>query len=322
MNWSSNALHRSLLYFYTLLTCATIVFLSSEFHSQVNKIEAHYSSISAANREVLRPPKHIQSEFEELYPQLTKVDQDLPGVSTGQVDVLLESYRDSIAAGDYVKAEQSLQQLAHGIEDILAQQDLVARKELFRLREIIIRNKEELDLVLANTTIIPADADTVLLEDDKDLYYRLALARRWVEASGQELGRRRSELAEVQKRIVIDDSEKKLYMLEDGHEIYSMPISLGRPQARTRFGEFEILDKLGTVWSVWDIWLPYWMGIYFAGPSENGIHGLPYDNAGNVYWEKSIGKQNVTYGCVMPHDDDMKRLYEWTDVGTPVSIIP
>jgi len=110
-------------------------------------------------------------------------------------------------------------------------------------------------------------------------------------------------------------------MYENGQVVHSMPLSLGRRGWDTRSGDFAVLDKLGTVWSYWQIWLPNWMGIYFAGASENGIHGLPYDDAGNVYWINSIGKEDITYGCVMPRDPDMNKLYNWAEVGVPVTIV-
>ncbi len=184
-----------------------------------------------------------------------------------------------------------------------------------------MENRKQIDLLIGDLDVIPVDAVEKMRDEQIHPYSRLRLARKWIEASSKELRRRKAELAQVQKKIIIDKSDKQLYMLEDGREVYSMPVSLGRNGWNTRTGEFEILDKLGTIWSYWDIWLPRWMGIYFAGSSENGIHGLPYDNMGNVYWEDSIGKYNVTYGCVMPKDEDMVKLYGWAEVGTPVSIV-
>ena len=71
----------------------------------------------------------------------------------------------------------------------------------------------------------------------------VALAREWVEEGAQEIKRRRVESDQAQKQIVIKKSEKRLYMLENGEKIFSMPVSLGRSGARTRSGDFAILDK-------------------------------------------------------------------------------
>jgi hypothetical protein len=44
----------------------------------------------------------------------------------------------------------------------------------------------------------------------------------------------------------------------------------------TRIGTFKVLDKIPNAYSnSFNIWMPYWMGIYYSGTLENGIHGLP-----------------------------------------------
>jgi lipoprotein-anchoring transpeptidase ErfK/SrfK len=75
-------------------------------------------------------------------------------------------------------------------------------------------------------------------------------------------------------------------------------------------------------WGYYEIWMPYWMTIYYAGSSANGIHGIPLSPSGVRWssWEKRVGVYPTTYGCVMPLDKDVKKLYNWANIGTPVSI--
>jgi lipoprotein-anchoring transpeptidase ErfK/SrfK len=68
--------------------------------------------------------------------------------------------------------------------------------------------------------------------------------------------------------------------------------------------------------------MPYWLGIYWAGGSENGIHGLPYNaKTGVQVWAGSVGKK-ITYGCVMLDNVNAKMLYNMAWIGMPVIIKP
>ena len=54
--------------------------------------------------------------------------------------------------------------------------------------------------------------------------------------------------------------------------------STGRRGAGTMSGTFKVQSKIRNAWaSTWNFWMPYWLGIYWAGSTENGIHGLPYN---------------------------------------------
>jgi len=66
---------------------------------------------------------------------------------------------------------------------------------------------------------------------------------------------------------------------------------------------------------------PYWLGIYWAGPIENGIHGQPINPDGSIVWAGWLGRP-ITFGCMMLRTDHARWLYSWADVGTPVVIRP
>ena len=54
--------------------------------------------------------------------------------------------------------------------------------------------------------------------------------------------------------------------------------------------------------------MPYWLGLYYAGNTENGIHGLPYNKkTGRRTWEGLVGTP-ITFGCIMLDDANAKTL--------------
>lgn len=124
----------------------------------------------------------------------------------------------------------------------------------------------------------------------------------------------------VGKRILVDLSEQRVYVYEDGKLLWNWPVSTGRPGYRTITGTFRILDKMPWAYaSTWNLRMPYWMGIYWAGKLENGFHGQVINSWGVRIWEDYIGRP-YTFGCIMLADENMKKLYEWAEIGTPVVI--
>ena len=67
--------------------------------------------------------------------------------------------------------------------------------------------------------------------------------------------------------------------------------------------------------------MPNWMGIYYSGTIENGIHGLPLLMNGVELWGSLLG-QPATPGCVEAKTSEAKKLYDWAEIGTPVKIVP
>jgi LysM repeat protein len=124
----------------------------------------------------------------------------------------------------------------------------------------------------------------------------------------------------VLKRIVIDLSEQHLYAYDDDRLIFSFVASSGKAPYYTRTGQFQVQSKIPNAYgSKWDIWMPHWLGIYWAGGTENGIHALPIMSNGQTLWAGYLGSP-VSYGCIVLGTNDAKRLYDWVEIGTPVSI--
>jgi lipoprotein-anchoring transpeptidase ErfK/SrfK len=123
-----------------------------------------------------------------------------------------------------------------------------------------------------------------------------------------------------EKTILVDISDQHVYAYEKGKLIYSFVASTGRHNL-TRIGHYKILDKIPNAYSdPWGFWMPYWMGIYYAGYNlENGFHSLPVLSNGVKLWGNKIGSP-ITYGCVVLMPDDMKKLYRWAGIGTAIVI--
>ena len=123
-----------------------------------------------------------------------------------------------------------------------------------------------------------------------------------------------------EKIILVDISDQHVYAYHKGELIFNFAASTGRRNL-TRVGRYRILDKIPNAYSdPWGFWMPYWMGIYYAGYNlENGFHSLPVLSNGVKLWGNKIGSP-VTYGCVVLMPNDMKKLYRWAGIGTAVVI--
>ena len=123
------------------------------------------------------------------------------------------------------------------------------------------------------------------------------------------------------KRIVVDLSEQHLYAYQGEVLVYSFVASTG-VRGGTRTGAFRVLDKYPNAYaSTWNLQMPHWLGIYWAGRLENGIHALPILANGQRLWEGYLGTP-VSFGCIILGTQEARTLYEWAEIGTPVIIQP
>ncbi|WKZ37702.1 MAG: L,D-transpeptidase [Anaerolineales bacterium] len=121
------------------------------------------------------------------------------------------------------------------------------------------------------------------------------------------------------KYILVDISEQHMYVYEGDVLVYSFVASTGMNNA-TRVGNFSVLNKIPSAYgSTWNIWMPNWLGIYWAGSLQNGIHALPILPNGAQLWAGYLGVP-ISYGCVVLGAYEAQLLYDWAEVGTPVEI--
>jgi tetratricopeptide (TPR) repeat protein len=125
------------------------------------------------------------------------------------------------------------------------------------------------------------------------------------------------------RTIVVGIAEQRMLVYEGKRRVFDFVVSTGEPGSDTAIGEFEILNKIDVAYaSTWNLDMPYWMGIYWAGPLQNGIHALPIvKHTGYKLWDGYLG-QRVSYGCVILSDEDAATLYDWAEVGTKIKIVP
>ena len=122
------------------------------------------------------------------------------------------------------------------------------------------------------------------------------------------------------KYIDVNLSEQHLYAYQGNQLVYSFVASSGAAPYYTRTGEFRVQSKIPNAYgSTWGIWMPHWLGIYWAGSTENGIHALPVMANGATLWAGYLGAP-VSYGCIVLGTYEASLLYAWADIGTPVSI--
>jgi tetratricopeptide (TPR) repeat protein len=122
------------------------------------------------------------------------------------------------------------------------------------------------------------------------------------------------------KRIEVDISKQRLYAWEGDTLLHSFPTSTGLPGRDTAAGHYQVLDKIPMAYSsVWRLQMPYWLGIYYVGNIENGIHALPIRPDGSVMWGGLLG-QRASYGCIILSTEAARLIYNWAEVGTVVDV--
>lgn len=124
-------------------------------------------------------------------------------------------------------------------------------------------------------------------------------------------------------RFVARISAQHCWLYKGGVLIGDWRCSSGRRGAGTATGTFRVQSKIRNAYaSTWNFYMPYWLGIYWAGSMENGIHGLPYNpSTGRKTWAGMVGTP-ITFGCIMLDDANAKKLWETAYIGMPVVILP
>jgi len=124
-------------------------------------------------------------------------------------------------------------------------------------------------------------------------------------------------------KFVASISQQRCWLYSGETVIARWVCSTGRRGAATVPGTYKIQSKMAKAYgSTWNIWMPFWLGIYWAGASENGIHGLPWDaKTGVQIWSGNVGIP-ITYGCIMLDNVNAKTLYDAAYIGMPVVIRP
>jgi len=129
-------------------------------------------------------------------------------------------------------------------------------------------------------------------------------------------------VADGAQKVVVSISRQHLWAYSGDQVVFSFVASTGLSSSPTAPGSYRVLDKIPNAYaSTWNLQMPYWLGIYYVGRIENGIHALPIMANGQTLWGGLLGRP-ASFGCVVLGTASAKQLYDWVDVGTPVIIQP
>jgi lipoprotein-anchoring transpeptidase ErfK/SrfK len=122
------------------------------------------------------------------------------------------------------------------------------------------------------------------------------------------------------KAIYVSISKQRMTVYQNGNVVYQWRVSTGVKGKNTKAGNFRVQSKMTMAWSnIWQLKMPYWMGIYNVGRVENGIHALPINKRGVRLWGGVLGTP-ASFGCVVLSTQNSATLYKWAPMGTPVII--
>lgn len=128
-----------------------------------------------------------------------------------------------------------------------------------------------------------------------------------------------------QKRIVVSLGQQKMWVYENDALKWEWPLSTGISSSPTAPGVFQIQTHEPNAYaSNWNLWMPYFMGIYRPVPTSdfmNGFHGFPTRNGSTLLWTGDLGHP-VTYGCILISTANATALYEWAEEGVVVEVRP
>jgi tetratricopeptide (TPR) repeat protein len=122
------------------------------------------------------------------------------------------------------------------------------------------------------------------------------------------------------KRIEIDIAKQRMYVYQGETLLHDWVCSTGKSGSGTATGRFRVQSKISEAWAgQWSLRMPYWLGIYWVGTIENGIHALPINANGTTLWAGVLGTP-ASFGCIILSTENARTLYHWAEIGTPVWI--
>ena len=125
------------------------------------------------------------------------------------------------------------------------------------------------------------------------------------------------------KRIVVNMTEQRTRVFENGQIKWEWPSSTGIATSPTAPGVFQVQSHEPNAYAGnWDLWMPWFLGIYRPVPTSdfmNGFHGFPTRGNSQLLWTGDLGRR-VTYGCVLLSSDNARLLYDWAEDGVIVEV--
>jgi lipoprotein-anchoring transpeptidase ErfK/SrfK len=151
----------------------------------------------------------------------------------------------------------------------------------------------------------------------------------------------REELPPTPKRgpevsLLLKLGERRVYVMQDDGEgterrpLESYRVAIGRKEYKTPVGEFQVAEKVvDPDWVLFDWKKPErtirrippgpnnpmgkrWIGFASAYGWGIGFHGTP---------KPEVLGQAVSHGCVRMHNDDIVKMFDKVEIGTPVVVV-
>lgn len=110
-----------------------------------------------------------------------------------------------------------------------------------------------------------------------------------------------------QYRIIVDLSDRHLYLLDGNVVVRGFPVGIGRMVTQTPVGDYTIINKQANPGGPFGA---FWMGL---SKPHYGIHGT--NNPASIGHEVSLG-------CIRMYNEDVLQLASLVPVGTSVHIRP
>jgi lipoprotein-anchoring transpeptidase ErfK/SrfK len=145
----------------------------------------------------------------------------------------------------------------------------------------------------------------------------------------------------LDRALVLQRHRRLLSLLENGKVVRRFPVAVGMPGWETPVGSFQVLNKTeNPVWEhpqkgthtpagpanpLGSRWIGFhqdcqgkrgWDGEHMLdvkGCVVAGFHGTPHR------W--TVG-QALSHGCVRLYDEDVRQVFDFVSIGTPVTVLP
>jgi hypothetical protein len=314
-----------------------VEYIRSEFHQDFPSSSFTQYALSSFSRKNLSSYESeieylIGVEFEEALGKIgafnsksSKFYIEEIAQPTDNLELLVSLAYEGIEVENYDLLSFSLYEISNEIEvlDSRQQSDIAGRTQ---------HNMEAIESLAFFAPYYYLDfadehAEAIEISEKKSLiferYLQIKEVKRELASKLDEMITQRGGWGTDGKRIFISIGRQSLYMIDDYEIVQEMPASTGIRGHGTAAGEFQVYEKVPMAWGYYRIWMPNWLTIYYSGGLENGIHGIPVSPTSGrwSHWDSVVGVYPITYGCVMPHDWDAKILYDWAEIGIPVSIV-
>jgi lipoprotein-anchoring transpeptidase ErfK/SrfK len=234
--------------------------------------------------------------------------------------------------------ELTIGPLAEGDHEVVYTATSAAGQTARHVEEFVVDSTEELGTATLSAGAIGKDVrelQKLLIENGVYKYEASGVYTPGTTAAVERLQRRLGQeidgmagpkvIAALHGRIVVDQSECKLYFFSRGKLQKTYPVAVGQPAWPTPNGDWEVV-----VMAKDPTWIPpdspwakglepvppgagnplgtRWIGLSASGV---GIHGTPASY--------SIGSR-ASHGCIRMYIADVEELYEYVEVGMPVII--